>query len=288
VATSTGYLRIGELARRTGVSPEVLRAWEQRYGLLRPQRSAGGFRLYSDLDERRVRLVKELIGGGVSAGEAARRALEPSADAADAQTPLLDELSTAFGVALDRFDGRGAHDALDALLSAFSVETVLAVVVLAYLRTLGDRWSRGEASVAQEHFASNLIRGRLLGLARGWDAGTGPGVVLACPPGERHDLPLIVFGIVASRRGWHVTFLGGDTPFDTLRETARSADAALIVLSVSTPSVLDENDDEIRRLAGSVPVAVGGNVDARRVLELGARPLEGDPVEAALALAPDR
>jgi DNA-binding transcriptional MerR regulator len=287
VTTSTGYLRIGELARRTGMSPEVLRAWEQRYGLLRPERSAGGFRLYSDLDERRVRRVKELIAAGLSAGEAARRALEPS-DAADVETPLVDELATAFGGALDRLDGQGAHEAFDALLAAFSLETVLEGVVLAYLRALGDRWSRGDASVAQEHFASNLIRGRLLGLARGWDAGTGPGLVLACPPGERHDLPLIVFGIVAARRGWRVTFLGGDTPFDTVRDAARSADPALIVLSVSTPSVLEENAEEIRRLAAVLPVAVGGNADARRVAELGARPLEGDPVEAARALAPGR
>jgi MerR family transcriptional regulator, light-induced transcriptional regulator len=286
VATSTGYLRIGELARRTGMSPEVLRAWEQRYGLLRPERSAGGFRLYSDLDERRVRRVKELIAAGLSASEAARRALEPS-EAADAVTPLIDELSEAFGDALDRFDGQGAHEAFDALLAAFSVETVLDVVVLAYLRTLGDRWSRGDASVAQEHFASNLIRGRLLGLARGWDAGTGPGLVLACPPGERHDLPLIVFGVVAARRGWRVTFLGGDTPFDTVRDAARSADPALIVLSVSTASALEDNAEEIRRLADAVPVAVGGNADPERVAELGARPLEGDPVAAARALVLD-
>jgi MerR family transcriptional regulator, light-induced transcriptional regulator len=286
VATPTGYLRIGELARRTGMSPEVLRAWEQRYGLLRPERSAGGFRLYSDLDERRVRRVKELIAAGLSAGEAARRALEPS-EAADAATPLIDELSAAFGHALDRFDGQRAHEAFDALLAAFSVETVLDVVVLAYLRALGDRWSRGEASVAQEHFASNLIRGRLLGLARGWDAGTGPGLVLACPPGERHDLPLIVFGIVAARRGWRVTFLGGDTPFDTVRDALRSAEPALIVLSVSTPSVLEDNAEQLRTLAEAVRVAVGGNADPRRVAELGARPLEGDPVAAARALAPD-
>ena len=75
VVDGEGYLRIGELARRTGTSPELLRAWEQRYGLLEPSRSSGGFRLYSDEDESRVLTVKRLIADGLSASEAARATL---------------------------------------------------------------------------------------------------------------------------------------------------------------------------------------------------------------------
>jgi DNA-binding transcriptional MerR regulator len=286
---TVGYLRIGELARRTGLSPEVLRAWEQRYGLLRPERSPGGFRLYTDLDERRVRRVQQLIAAGVSAGEAARRALEPrtGADPSDAPT-VLEDLAGRLSTALDRFEDEAAHRAFDELLAAFAVETVLRDAVLPYLRRLGERWERGEVSVAQEHFASNLIRGRLLGLARSWDAGTGPGLVLACPAGERHDLPLIIFGIVAARRGWRITFLGGDTPFETLEDAAASARPALVVLSFATGERFDENAGAIERLARRVPVAVGGEVDRARVEASGARALEGDPVEAALALSISR
>jgi hypothetical protein len=71
---------------------------------------------------------------------------------------------------------------LDGLLGTLSVEAVLAEVVLPYLHELGEAWERGEASVAQEHFASALLRGRLLGLARGWGGGSGPHALLACPP----------------------------------------------------------------------------------------------------------
>ena len=81
-------------------------------------------------------------------------------------------------------------------MSDFSLTPVLRDVVLPYLTELGERWESGTASVAQEHFASNLIRGRLAGLARGWGNGHGPRAVLACPPGELHDLALMVFGIV--------------------------------------------------------------------------------------------
>ncbi|HEX5881040.1 MAG TPA: MerR family transcriptional regulator, partial [Actinomycetota bacterium] len=66
-----GFLRIGQLAKRTGVSPELLRAWEQRYGLLQPTRTSGGFRLYSADDEARVQRMQGLVSGGLAAAQAA-------------------------------------------------------------------------------------------------------------------------------------------------------------------------------------------------------------------------
>jgi DNA-binding transcriptional MerR regulator len=71
-----GYLRIGELARRTGASPELLRAWERRYGLLRPSRSQGGYRLYTAADEARIRHMRAYLARGVAAAEAARLAVD--------------------------------------------------------------------------------------------------------------------------------------------------------------------------------------------------------------------
>ena len=77
----SGRLRIGELSRRVGVSPELLRAWETRYGLVKPERTAGGLRIYSKDDERRVREMCDQIAAGLSAAEAARVALGPAAGA---------------------------------------------------------------------------------------------------------------------------------------------------------------------------------------------------------------
>jgi DNA-binding transcriptional MerR regulator len=278
--SAPGYVRIGELSRRTGVSPELLRAWESRYGLLRPNRSSGGFRLYSDEDEARVLRMKELTQGGVAAAEAARLALEPGGPEATA-TPLLEDLIAQLTAALDGYDADAAHEAFDGLLSAFSVESVLRDAVLPYLARLGERWERGEISVAHEHFASALIRGRLLGLARGWGAGRGPSLLLACPPGEEHDLPLIVFGLTAARRGWRIVYLGADTPFDALEATALDLRPALVVLSVSMPGRLRPHAERIRSLAGTVPVAVGGSPGDGEIDGLPVRLLEGDPVSAA-------
>ena len=109
---------------------------------------------------------------------------------------MRDELADA----LDRYDEPRAI--LDRLLAVATVDTLLSEVVLPYLRELGERWARGEASVAQEHFASSIVRGRLLGLARGWGLGLGPTAVLACLPAEQHDLGLIAFGLALRSRGW--------------------------------------------------------------------------------------
>src|SRR3954454_22112917 len=99
-----GTIRIGELARRTGVSPELLRAWEHRYGLLQPSRSDGGFRLYSAMDEARIRRMTTLIAEGLSAAEAARHALNGGGGPSANDTPIVDQLADRLRAALDEFD----------------------------------------------------------------------------------------------------------------------------------------------------------------------------------------
>ena len=280
-----GYLRIGELARRTGTSPELLRAWEQRYGLLEPSRSEGGFRLYSDQDEARVSRTKALIAQGLSASEAARRALVPGGPREEEEdVPPTEGLSTELREALDRFDEERADRVLDRMLAALSLETAMQDVLLPYLHLLGDRWATGEVSVAQEHFASSLIRGRLLGLARGWGVGGGPSLLLACPPGEEHDLGLIMFGIAAWRRGWRITYLGQDTPIATIDQAVAAVEPALVVLAIAEGTLLGSHTHELRMLAARVPVAVGGGVRPEELAGLGIRMLEGDPVDAARTL----
>lgn len=281
-----GTIRIGELARRTGVSPELLRAWETRYSLLRPARSSGGFRLYSAEDETRIRRMTRLIADGVSAAEAARQALTGDEVQPTTEASIVERLADRLRTALDEFDGAGAHAAFDRLLAAVSVEVVLADVVLPYLRDLGDRWAAGRASVAQEHFASNLIRGRLLALARDWDSGDGPALLLACLPGEAHDLGLIVFGILAARRGWRVTFLGADTPLDTVHATVRNISPALTVLVALTPSLIATHVDDLRRLAALTHVAIVGSANTQDVDDVGASRLPADIARAANSLVP--
>jgi MerR family transcriptional regulator, light-induced transcriptional regulator len=280
-----GELRIGELSRRTGVSPELLRAWEQRYGLLHPTRSPGGYRLYSLEDEGRVRRMTTLIGQGLSAAEAASRAATADGPPPSSEAPLAEQLASRLGAALDSFDTEGAQATFDRLFATLSVEAVLTGVVLPYLRDLGARWSAGRASIAQEHFASSLIRGRLLGLARDWGTGAGRSALLACLPGEVHDLGLIVFGVLIARRGWRVTFLGADTPLMTTINSAHAVQPTLVVLATIDDEKFRALADEIRTVAQQVPVAiVAPGADPQDITAIGARPLPTDIVAAARAL----
>lgn len=292
---SPAMLRIGELSRRLGVSEHVLRAWERRYGVLRPARSAGGFRLYSDADVNRVLRMRELLGQGLSAAEAARAALAEHPDgrsgaataasaptAAPAPTGGLAEDTQAMAAALDDFDEPPAQAALDRLLSTFTIETVIRDALIPYLRRLGERWQRGEVSTAQEHFASNIIRGRLASLARGWGHGRGPRALLACPPGERHDIALFAFGVVLHRNGWRIHYLGADTPLDDLAAAAAATRPDLVVLAATRSAPFEAVSQQLARLASTVPLAIAGAGASQRLAEaVGARLLTDDPVTAA-------
>lgn len=279
-------LRIGELSRRLGVSDHLLRAWETRYGLLQPFRSTGGYRLYSEADADRIRRMQTYLAAGLSAAEAARAVLAEAGGAAADANPAggvdVSELAVSLREALDGFDEPAAQAVLDRLLSDLSLQTVLRDVVLPYLADLGARWQDGSASVAQEHFASFVIRGRLAGLARGWGGGRGPRAVLACPLSELHDLALMVFGIVLNRQGWRVDYLGTSTPVDELIRAAETTHPDLVVLAASTPDVLEPMRTELAALAARFPLALAGpGVSAELAAAVGARHLTGDPVTEA-------
>ena len=239
----------------------MLRAWERRYGLLRPARSEGGYRLYSAEDVARVRAMVRHVEAGVPASEAARLVLEGAApdEPRSPRSPASPPSCAQRSIALTTPGAGGPRPSIGAL----SFDTVARDVILPYLRELGDRWERGEASVAQEHFASNVIRGRLLALARGWDRGAGPRAVLACAPGEQHDLGLIVFGLALRQQGWSVTYLGADTPVETLAAASEQLQPDAVVVVALEPGKLEA----IRAPLRSSPVAAGccwrGRVPAR-------------------------
>ncbi len=275
-------LRIGELSRRLGLTPAVLRAWERRYGVPRPHRTPAGQRLYDAADEARLRRMLSHIERGFSPVVAARFSGDPApagAGAGNGLEPLTGELRDA----LHAFDGDAAQRALDRLVAGYALDSVLRDAVLPVLRDLGDRWERRELTVGQEHFASALVGGRLHGLARGWDAGHGPRALLACPSGERHDLGLLCFGLALRERGWRVWFLGADTPVAEIRDGAALVAAELVVLGAVREGPLLDLAGTLNGLGEpAIRLCAGGrgatDAVARR---LGAERLPDDPIAAA-------
>jgi DNA-binding transcriptional MerR regulator len=293
-------VRIGELSRRVGVSTELLRAWERRYQLLQPARSPKGYRLYTTQDEHRVRAMQDQLARGLSAAEAARVARRDApTDAAyrllatqpTVSAPNPTEADAAMNHyrplerALDAYDESDAQHALDTMLRELSLTTVLRDIVMVYLAELGARWEAGTIDVAQEHFASNLLRHRLAGLALGWGQGVGPRAVLACPQGELHDLPLMVFGIMLHRCGWRVTFLGNNTPVSDLDSAVHHLEPQVVVLSATSAAPFATEAAGLRALATRVPVVLAGaGATPEVVAATGTTALRSDPVTEALRL----
>jgi DNA-binding transcriptional MerR regulator len=273
-----GLFRIGELSRRSGVSPELLRAWERRYDLLQPTRSPGGLRLYSARDLERVEAMRHHLAAGLAAAEAAALAARSDGDVSDGQPPeaARDELAAA----LASFDESAAHAVVDGLLARMSLDALLRDVIVPYLHELGERWEQGEVSVAQEHFATNVLRGRLLGLARGWGRGLGPRVVLACAPGEQHDLGLIVFGLALRARGWRIVYLGADTPLASVADAARSCAPEFVVVSAVGRRAFGRHRGELEQLAAEQRLCLGGAGAVGANLE-NVEALTAGPVEEA-------
>jgi MerR family transcriptional regulator, light-induced transcriptional regulator len=236
--------------------------------------------------------MQGLVSGGLAAAQAARLVLSddepaPSPMASPSAT-TLEEAAGNLTASLDRLDEQAANTALDRLFSTYTVETVLQEVVLLYLHRLGERWESGEVSVAQEHFASNLLRGRLLGLAQGWGQGRGPAAVLACVPGEHHELGLLAFGVALRRRGWRITYLGTDSPIGAVADTSRTVQPAVVVLLSMNPEGFLDQAHEIGKLAKQVQVVIAGRGATHEVARrTRTHALDQDPVSAAAIINRD-
>ncbi|HEX2104604.1 MAG TPA: MerR family transcriptional regulator [Solirubrobacteraceae bacterium] len=284
-------MRIGELSRRTGVSPELLRAWERRYSLVRPRRTDGRTRLYSAADETRVRLMRRYIDDGLAPSEAAemvtasRLTIRPGSVASipPAEVRLAhDEMHAS----LDRFDETSAQRALETLFATYSPLTVVRDVMMPYLHEIGDRWAAGHVSVAQEHFATNFLHARLLAFARGWDRGLGPRAILACAPGEQHTFGLIAFGVALHQLGWRITYLGADTSVAMIEEAAAHVAPDLIAVCAAMPERIAAIADDLQTLSQRRTTAMAGAGASPAIsAQISVRRLDGDPITAAERVA---
>ena len=288
-------LRISELSRRTGVPVPTIRGWERRYGYPEPARTSSGYRLYSEVDVRRIVQLTSLISSGMAVSQAVDviRARpdgmhehdsgeRASGVEGDAPEPLAEQLASS----LLEFDTSSAHELLDRAFGAFGVAVAMCDVALAAVRMVGEQWESGTATIAQEHFASNLVRGRLWSLSRGWDQGDGKRIVLAVTGGDHHDLPLLALGILLRERGWRVTWIGADTPAVVVGEASKTVRPNVVLVSMTGRSPSSEEAGELRQLAlPGVRLAIAGpRADASLADEIGAVFLDGGPERVAREL----
>ena len=186
---------------------------------------------------------------------------------------------------------RRTHAVIDRALAGNDAIEVVDRLFFACLRQLGDGWESGEVTVAQEHFGSGLIRGRMLALAaQGKTAREDtPVAVLACPTHERHDIGLLALCLVLRREGWSATFLGADTPIPDVVDTARDVGAGAVVLAGTEPHLfaaqLEQYAGDLARLPSGTILALGGRAaTAPLASRYGAVHLASDPFAAAADL----
>jgi methanogenic corrinoid protein MtbC1 len=253
-------LNIAALTRRTGVSPDTIRKWEQRYGVLRPARTQGGQRRYSESDVARVKWLKARIDEGYRIGEAAAL-LGTAGIAAGTSSELCAELVAAAG----RSDAPAVTATVDQAMLIEPVERAFGEVLEPALTQVGDRWETGELTVAQEHLASAAVRAALQRLTADVRGNVRGLAVLACAPGERHEIGLLMLSVLMRADGWQVAYLGADVPLADAVSLAERIRANALCFSASMPEAAATLSDGLETLGPleSTTVLVGGRATDR-------------------------
>jgi DNA-binding transcriptional MerR regulator len=261
--TRPGVYTIAEVEAMTGLSAEVLRQWERRYGFPRPERTPGGHRLYRQEEVEALKTIRRWLEEGATPQAAIRRYL--------AQGEALEGLEEALYQALLRADMGEAEALFRRGVRLLGPEGALERLLVPVLRRVGEAWHRGEVGVAEEHLATTFLRARLQELLDLAGLPPGPPILVTTPPGERHELGAMLAAYALRRRGLPALYLGPDTPLPDLKNLAARLGAKAVVLS----ALLSENlkalpQGALARLAPRVYLG-GQGASPEEALRLGAR-----------------
>jgi DNA-binding transcriptional MerR regulator/methylmalonyl-CoA mutase cobalamin-binding subunit len=262
---------LGAVVRMTGLSAHTIRAWERRYGAVRPRRTEGGTRRYTGADVARLRLLRAATEAGYRIGDLAgltdaaiEERLAPLEERPGVPLPRLE-------AALARLDLAEVERTLGLQLSALGPVAFARDVAGPLLRDIGDRWERGEISIAAEHLVSSATRGILADALRAgsFAAGATPQILFTTPEGEPHEFGVLIAAVTAAAAGAGVTYLGPGLPAEEVARAAEASGASAVALSVVTlplPTTRRYLSDLRQRLDPATMVWVGG-----------AAPIEGVP-----------
>jgi DNA-binding transcriptional MerR regulator/methylmalonyl-CoA mutase cobalamin-binding subunit len=286
------------VARRTGLTVDLLRAWEKRYGVVEPGRSGGGRRLYSDDDIERLRLLRRAVVAGrrISAvaslgNEQLARLVEEDEhertkaipQPSEAELASAADLLAAGLAATERLDAQELERVLNRAMVTLSSPVLIEHVIAPFMRRLGELWRHGSVTPANEHLASAVVArvlGRVIEAAE--PAETSLNLVVATPSGAGHEFGALFAAVTAASEGWRVIYLGRDLPAEDIAAAANHTGAEAVALSLVFPSADKEIEMELkemrRRLAADTPIIVGGAAAesyARTLEEIGARRTAG-------------
>ena len=248
-----GLLPIRTVSTLTGVNAVTIRAWERRYNLITPQRTPKGHRLYTHQDVERIRQIVELLKQGISVGHVKPLLDQPSGSTSGQTTTdngdIWKHYQDRMLEAIEKFDEPALDNTYNDALSLYPVDIVNQRLTTPLLRLLGERWNLREAGIAEEHFFSVYLRNKLGTRIHHMNQRShAPLLLLACLPGELHEIGLLFFALSAISSGYRVLILGANTPLQQ------------IPLVLETKPARGVINNALPELAGrvSVPVFVGG------------------------------
>ncbi len=278
-AGAGGKHPIQVVARRSGLTADVLRAWEKRYGVVQPTRSPGGRRLYSNGDIDRLILLREATDAGRRIGDVAglatteleemvredreARATAPSRRGILAEPYPPSEILDRALEAVRALDGPGLAAELRRAVVLLPPTVLVAEVIAPLMERIGEMWWAGEVSVGHEHLASAVVMRTLARMAESLEeGGDGPRIVVATPSGQRHEIGARLVAAAAAAYGWSVFYLGPDLPADDIVAAAHRIGVSAVALSIIHPADDPALGDELRRLRrrldGSIAILAGG------------------------------
>ena len=270
-----GLLPIRTVSILTGVNAITLRAWERRYGLVVPQRTPKGHRLYTQQDVGRINRIVELLEQGISVGhvkplldQAPGDVAAPSAT--DEGDTWKDHQDRMLG-AIEGFDEQALDRIYNDALSLYPLDIVNQRLTTPLLRLLGERWKKRDTGIAEEHFFSLYLRNKLGARIHHMNQrGNGPLLLLACLPGELHETGLLFFALAAVDAGYRVLILGANTPLQQISAALDKRPCAAVVLSGSSKPARGVIDTELPDLISRVktPVFVGGDTAVSHQVKL--------------------
>ncbi len=296
----TPIYTIKTAVQRTGIGPDTLRAWERRYGALRPNRTDAGYRLYSQRDIAMLQWLKSQLENGISISkamemlQAGARLDEDRRPAQSEPRPANDchgpgQLSRELIEVLLEFDEAKAETILSRAFAVHSVDTVTEAIISPILTNLGHRWQQGQVTAIQEHFISSFMQRKLAALLSSFgQPATGPLVLAGSAPGEWHDLGILMISISLRLRGFRVVHLGPNVPANDLLQGIVRLRPQILALSAATNETalrLKQLVEEILSLPGTVPQILLGGRAFRTHPEL-ARHFPGATVIASAAEIP--
>ncbi|RKG87006.1 MerR family transcriptional regulator [Corallococcus sp. CA049B] len=256
--------RIHIAAELSGVRVELIRAWERRYGVLEPERTPAGYRVYTDRDVALLKRLKALTDEGVAISEAAKllpqlraeldAAASPSAERPEARLGTQPETWRAAVLeAAEAYDQPRVVRILDEVLAALPPLRAFEDVLVPVQREVGDRWHAGTLTVAQEHLVTQVVRERLVSLLHGAPRGGRKHAVLACFPEEEHEIGLLGVALRLRYAGVRVTLLGQRVPAEGLGETVARAKPDVVGLSAVTNRGATVFEDVLKRIMDALP-----------------------------------